>query len=155
MQLEFKVKLTLQKGTEIAKLLALVAPKTRFHIDLKKGYILVSDFSKELSERIIDIVEKTADEIQSIDLNSEKNFKLMKDEKLISQKKEKVLQQLKNTESFSLIVKKSIFERKVFTLTDLREEFPNANFATIRSYVNDLKKDGLIVEISRGKYAVL
>ena len=47
-----------------------------------------------------------------------------------------------------------ILKEKVFTLTMLREAFPNTNFATLRAYVNDMKQDNILVELELGKYAV-
>ena len=82
-------------------------------------------------------------------------FKILKSEKEILEKKEEIKNKIvAKPDSMYSIVVSSIFRRVRFSLYELREEFPKYNYATIRNYVNTLKKEGLITEIDRGKYVV-
>ena len=82
-------------------------------------------------------------------------FKILKSEKEIMEKKEEIKNKIiANPDSMYSKVVSSIFRRVRFSLYELREEFPKYNYATIRNYVNTLKKEGVIVELDRGKYVV-
>lgn len=153
MKLEFNSKF--EKDNEgIDELIKLLIKKGRVQFDFKKGTVIIEDFPKENLDIILSIIRKHF-EPTSISLNHEQKFKIRNDEKELVEKKKKLNEEiLKKPTSISSMVKNHILHEKVFTLTSLREVFPSINFGTLRAYVNDLKKDNIIVELERGKYAL-
>lgn len=138
----------------IDELLKLLARKGRINFDLKKGKVIIEDFSSDKIDTILLIIRENFD-ITSLDLNNEKKFKIRNDEKEVQESKKKIKQEIKEKpESIKSKVRAAVLKSKVFTLTQLREVLPNTDFGTIRSYVNDMKNENIIVEIERGKYAV-
>lgn len=153
MNLKAKCKKFSQENEGVNSLMELV-PRARVHIDFKKFVITVEDFQKDkLSE--ISMLIRNNFEIETLDLNSEKQFKLRKTEMELLDSKEKLKKEIaKKPTSIRSKVQSYILETKVFSLTDLRKEFPDVNFGTIRSYVKDMNKDEIIAQIERGKYVV-
>ena len=153
MRLEFTGKF--QKDNEgIKELLQILTPNGRMRIDFKKGSIYIENFPSDKINDIMSIII-TNFEITEFSLNHEQVFKIRNDEKVLKNKKEKLKEKL-NEKPSSIVsqIHNYIFETKVFSLTDIRTTFPKVNFGTIRSYVNNLKHENIIVEIERGKYAV-
>ena len=143
-----------QGQSGIEKLTKFIEKKGRIYIDFKKGKILMEGISNSHSNDILAILWQHF-HITSIDLSNEKKFKIRNDEKELQSKKEQIKKDIsKKPSSIASKVKSFILTEKVFTLTHLREQFPNANFATLRSYVNQMKKENIIVELERGKYSV-
>lgn len=153
MKIEFSAKFE-KNNKGIDELLKLLARKGRINFDLKKGKVIIEDFSSDKIDTILLIIRENFD-ITTLDLNNEKKFKIRNDEKELSANKKKMQQEIKEKpDSIKSKVRAAILKSKVFTLTQLRETFPDTDFGTIRSYVNDMKKENIIVEIDKGKYAV-
>ena len=115
--------------------------------------------SEESVERLLYLIRELETEQKNFD-NEEVEFhsdhKIMKKEIEIRKMKRKYQETFeKNPDSIATIVGKSIFKRRVFTMDELRDEFPNTNWATIRSYVHNMKKDGILELLDRGKYVLL
>ena len=153
MKIEINAPLTID-NRGIEELLKLVGRKGRIFLEFKKGKIIIEDLPSEKIDRILSILRENFD-ITSLDLNNEKKFKLRNDEKQLQSKKKKIAEDIaKKPTTIVSQVKQYILREKVFSLTQLRESFPKTNFATLRSYVNDMKNEQIIVEIERGKYSV-
>lgn len=157
MTLEFNAKAKTEgtQGIIFKKIIKLIAPKGRMHVETRKnGFnIMVSDFPRDALDEIFTILEENF-EIISMDLNANPKFKIRNDEKELKIKKDRLQQDIAKKNTIVAKIKKYIFESKVFSLREIREAFPDVNFGTIRAYVNDMKMENLIVEIERGKYAL-
>lgn len=141
------------KGLEA--LIKVVAPSGRTLIDLKKKLIIVENFPKASLEKILLIIKLNFD-FNTIELNGEKKFKIPNEEKIIEQKKGEMVEEIKKSpKSLTSKVKQFILEEKVFTLVDLKKKFPKNNEGSLRSCVNNMKKEGLLHEIRPGKYCLL
>ena len=135
-------------------MLKLCVRKGKLSFDFKKDKVTIEDFSSDKIDNILSIIREHFD-ITSLDLNNEKKFKLRNNEKQLQDKKNKIADDIKRKPTTIVSkVRNYILTEKVFTLTQLREEFPKTNFATLRSYVNDMKNEEIIVEIEKGKYSV-
>jgi len=153
MRLEFNSKFN-KDNEGINKLIQLLQKKGRIQFDFKKGNVVIEDFSSENLDTILSIIKNHFDPT-SLSLNNEKKFKIRNDEKELSEKKKKMNKEIsEKPTSICSMVKNHILHEKVFTLTSLREAFPTVKFGTLRTYVNDLKNDNIIVELERGKYAL-
>lgn len=153
MKFEFTAQLK-KDNKGIDELLKLVAKKGKLSLDFKKGKVIIEDYPSEKIDNMLSIIRDYFD-ITSLNLNSERKFKLRNDEKELQAKKKKLSESIaKKPTTIVSQVQNYILQEKVFTLTQLREEFPKTNFATLRSYVNDMKKENLIVELERGKYSL-
>ena len=153
MRIEFNAKFE-KNNKGIDELFKLLARKGRINFELKKGKVIIEDFSSDKIDSILLIIRENFD-ITSLDLNNEKKLKIRNDEKALQISKKKIKEEIKEKpDSIKSKVRAAIFKFKVFTLTQLRETLSDTDFGTIRSYVNDMKKDNIIVEIERGKYAV-
>lgn len=153
MNLKAKCKKFSQENEGIDRLMKLV-PRARVHIDFKKFIITVEDFQKDKLSEISTLIRNNF-EIEMLDLNAEKQFKLRKTEIELLAGKEKLEKEInKNPTSLRSMVRSYILKAKVFSLTDLRKEFPNAHFGTIRSYVQDMNNNEIITQVERGKYMV-
>ena len=153
MNLKARCKKFSQENEGVDRLMELV-PRARVHIDFKKFIITVEDFQKDKLSEISTLIRNNF-EIETLDLNSEKQFKLRKTEIELSSEKEKLKKEIASKPtSIKSRIQKYIFDEKVFSLTDLRKEFPDVLFSTIRSYVNDMYTDEIIVQLERGKYAL-
>lgn len=138
----------------IDALIKLVDKKGKLSFDFKKGKIIIDDISASKSDDVLKII-RSYFEISNMEINNEKKYKIKNDEKELQLKKQKIQKEIKEKPSTIMSqVKAYIFKEKVFTLTKLREAFPKTNFATLRSYVNNLKQEHLIVELERGKYSI-
>lgn len=140
------------KGVE--KLISFFEKKGNLSLDFKKGKIIIEDLERSKLEDLLQIIWQHFFVI-SFEVKNETKFKLQTNEKELNAKKEKIHQEIKKKPStLSSKVKEYVFKEKVFTLTHLRKAFPDSNFATLRSYVNDMKKDQILIELERGKYCV-
>ena len=125
--------------------------------------ITIGELTEENEKRIVSLVKelskttKTTTNVQNKKKTTKKSKpKIKNSEKEIAKKKQEIMDKItKNPDTLFAKVVSSIFRRIRFTLHDLNEEFSEENPATIRSYVNSLKKDGLLQELDRGKYFVL
>ena len=153
MNLKAKCKKFSQENEGVDRLMELV-PRARVHIDFKKFIITVEDFQKDKLSEISTLIRNNF-EIETLDLNAEKQFKLRKTEIELSSEKEKLKKEIASKPtSIKSRIQTYIFDEKVFSLTDLRKEFPDVRFSTIRSYVNDMFTDEIIVQLERGKYVL-
>ena len=153
MNLKARCKKFSQENEGVDRLMELV-PRARVHIDFKKFIITVEDFQKDKLSEISTLIRNNF-EIETLDLNSEKQFKLRKTEIELSSEKERLKKEIAmKPTSIRSRIQTYIFDEKVFSLTDLRKEFPDVRFSTIRSYVNDMYTDEIIVQLERGKYAL-
>lgn len=153
--MNIKITTTLQKENDgIRELLKLIGVKESLSFDFKKGIILIEN----LTSGKVDILFNTISnffEIKSLEVNTEKKFKIRNDEKALQSKKAKIEADIKKKPTTIISkVQAYILKEKVFTLTQLREAFPKTNFATLRAYVNDMKHENLLVELERGKYSI-
>lgn len=125
--------------------------------------ITIGDLTEENTKRIVSLVKelskttKTTTNVQTQKKQTKKSKpKIKNSEKEIAKNKQEIMARItKNPDTLFAKVASSIFRRIRFTLRELNEEFSEENSATIRSYVNELKKDGLLQEMDRGKYFVL
>ena len=124
----------------------------------------LSDIDKvvEAVKKIMELNPGARKTTSNVTVNSEKKktektkFKIKNSEKNILKKKAEIMDRIReNPDTIYAKVVASIFERIRFTLPELREEFPNYNYTTIRSYVYELKKADILHEMDRGKYFVL
>lgn len=153
MNLKVKCSTFSKENEGVDRLMELV-PRARVHIDFKKFIITVEDFQKDKLSEISTLIRNNF-EIETLDLNAEKQFKIMKKEAELLDSKEKLKEKItKKPTSIRSQIQSYILEEKVFSLTDLREKFPDANFGTIRAYVKDMNKNEIITQIERGKYVV-
>ncbi len=153
MNLKAKCKKFSQENEGVDRLMELV-PRARVHIDFKKFIITVEDFQKDKLSEISTLIRNNF-EIETLDLNAEKQFKLRKTEIELSSEKEKLKKEIASKPtSIKSRIQTYIFDEKVFSLTDLRKKFPDVQFGTIRSYVNNMFTDEIIVQLERGKYAL-
>ena len=153
MKLEF-IATSTKNNKGINELFKLLAKKGTISCDFKKNKICIENFPCEKIDTILLIIQENFDTL-SLELNNDKKYKLRNDEKDLQHKKKELVEAInKKPTSISSKVKSFILDEKVFTLTMLREAFPKANFATLRSYVNDMKNEKIITELERGKYAV-
>lgn len=153
MNLKARCKKFSQENEGVDRLMELV-PRARVHIDFKKFIITVEDFQKDKLSEISTLIRNNF-EIETFDLNSEKQFKLRKTEIELSAEKEKLKKEIAmKPTSIRSRIQGYILNAKVFSLTDLRKGFPDVNFGTIRSYVQDMNNDEIITQIERGKYVV-
>jgi len=143
-----------QGHSGIEKLTKFIEKKGRIYYDFKKGKIIMEDVSNSHANDILAILWQHF-HVTSIDLSNVKKFKIRNDERDLQSKKEQIKKDIaKKPSTIASKVKTFILNEKVFTLTQLREKFPKTNYATLRSYVNHMKKDNIIVELERGKYSV-
>ena len=152
MKIEFTAPLH-KNNSGISELLKLLGKKSKLSFDFKKGKVTIENFSNDKIDEIISIIQNSFD-ILILEINKDTKYKIRNDEKEIQLKKKEIADDIKKKSSLSAKVKGYILKEKVITLTGLREAFPKANFATLRSYVNDMKKDSILIELDRGKYAV-
>lgn len=153
MNLKAKCKKFSQENEGVDRLMELV-PRARVHIDFKKFIITVEDFQKDKLSEISTLIRNNF-EVETLDLNAEKQFKLRKTEIELSSEKEKLKKEIASKPtSIKSRIQTYIFDEKVFSLTDLRKKFPDVQFGTIRSYVNNMFTDEIIVQLERGKYAL-
>jgi len=153
MKIELSTKLSIS-NPGIEQLAKLIEKNGKISFDFKKGKIIIDDVSSSIMETIFENL-RTFFDISHLEITSQKKFKIRNDEKALAVKKEQIKQEIsKKPSSISSQVKAYILAEKVFTLTKLRKDFPNTNFGTLRSYVNHMKKDNIIVEIEKGKYSV-
>ena len=153
MNLKAKCKKFSQENEGIDRLMELV-PRARVHIDFKKFIITVEDFQKDKISEISTLIRNNF-EVETLDLNAEKQFKLRKTEIELSSEKEKLKKEIASKPtSIKSRIQTYIFDEKVFSLTDLRKAFPDVQFGTIRSYVNNMFTNEIIVQLERGKYAL-
>lgn len=119
----------------------------------------IRDLTEENEKRIVSLVEKLYKKTKvTTNVKTPQKPakpKILNSEKEIQKKKNEILFKIKEKPDtvYAKIIN-SIFRRIRFTLQELREEFPNENFGTIRSYVNGLKLEGLLIEMDRGKYVL-
>lgn len=146
---------SLENGNKgINELLKLVEKKEKLTLDFKKGKISLDNFPNQKIDTLLFIIS-TFFNVTSLDVNTETKYKIRNDEKALKNKKEEIAENIKKKPTTIVSkVQAYILKEKVFTLTQLREAFPKTNFATLRAYVNDMKKDNIIVELDRGKYSV-
>lgn len=138
----------------IGELLKLIGKKEKLTMDFKRGKISLDNFPIEKIDFLLSIISNFFD-ITSLEVNNEKKYKIRNDEKDLQSKKQKIAEAIKKKPT--TIVSKVhayVLKEKVFTLTQLREAFPEANYATLRGYVNDMKKDNILIELERGKYSI-
>lgn len=153
MKLEFTSTLK-KENVGIAELLKFLGKKSKLSFDFKKGKVTIENFSNDKIEDILSIIQNNFD-ILTLEVNNEKKYKIRNDEKDIQAKKKNIKSNIsKKPSTIMSQVQAYILKEKVFTLTMLRETFPNTNFATLRAYVNDLKQENILIELERGKYAV-
>lgn len=152
MNIEFTTQLK-KENPGILRLLKLLGKKSKLSFDFKKGKVIIENCSNDKVDEIISIIQNSFD-ILILEINKDTKYKIRNDEKEIQLKKKEIADDIKRKSSLSAKVKGYILKEKVITLTGLREAFPKANFGTLRSYVNDMKNDNILIELERGKYAV-
>lgn len=153
MRIEFSAPIE-KNNPGIEEIINLVAKKGVVLFDFKKGNAVIEDFQKDKLSELLLIIRKNFD-IHSLSLNKQQKFKLRNDEKELGIKKDKLKEEIeKKPNTISSKVQDYILKEKVFTLTSLRTAFPTVNFTTLRSYVNRMKNEDVIIELERGKYAV-
>lgn len=153
MKIEIATQLTLG-NIGINKLIKLAEKKGNVAFDFRKGKITFVDFPIAKLDDLLNIVNEFF-EISNLEISNSTKFKIRNDEKELTIKKQQIKEEIKKKPTTILSqVRAYVFKEKVFTLTQLRQTFPNTNFATLRSYVNDLKQEHLIVELEKGKYSI-
>ena len=122
--------------------------------------LTAKDFeSEEIVDRLLYLIRELENDPRNYD---EENVEFSSEHKIMNSEKEiRILKKKyedtfeRHTESISTQLGRAIFRRRVFTIDELRDEFPNVNWGTLRAYVHSLKKDGLLVSLDRGKYALI
>lgn len=153
MKIEFFTHLT-KDNIGIRLLLKLLCNKGSASFNFKKGLVVIQDFSSDKADEILNVISENF-EIISLEFNQGSKFKLKNDEKALQNKKSKIREDIsRSPRSLVSQVKEYILNEKVFSLSQLRAAFPQANFATLRAYVNDMKGENILVELERGKYAL-